>query len=76
MLLRDIGSVDTRIELFNNVGFSDIKLSGTSKGRPVLPSAFAGFVFYDTTLLKTIVWNGTEWVNVDGTSLEKWTTIE
>lgn len=76
VLLRDIENTDTSLELFNNVGFSDIKLSGTTNSRPTLPSTFSGFMFYDTTLLKSIIWNGTEWVNVDGTSLENWTTIE
>lgn len=28
-----------------------------------------GFQYYDTTLKKYIVWNGTEWTNMDGTTL-------
>lgn len=28
-----------------------------------------GFDVYDTTLKKKILWNGTAWVNLDGTSL-------
>lgn len=30
---------------------------------------YPGFLFFDTTLGKTIVWNGTAWVNIDGTGL-------
>ena len=28
-----------------------------------------GFEYYDTTLKKKILWNGTAWVNLDGTEL-------
>lgn len=30
---------------------------------------YEGFEYYDTTLKKKLLWNGTEWVNVDGSSL-------
>jgi len=46
----------------------------------VLTSTDKGFEYYDTTLNKQIIWNGTEWTNLDGTSLDtpinEWTTIE
>lgn len=42
---------------------------GTTKARPTLDATQAGFQYYDTTLKKYIVWNGTEWTNIDGTSL-------
>ena len=29
----------------------------------------AGYQFYDTTLKKYIVWNGTTWTNMDGSTL-------
>lgn len=33
-------------------------------------NAKIGSLFYDTTLKKYIVWNGTEWTNIDGTTLQ------
>ena len=37
--------------------------------RPSLLETYDGSVIYDTTLGKLILWNGTAWVNLDGTSL-------
>ena len=37
--------------------------------RPSLLESYDGSVIYDTTLGKLILWNGTAWVNVDGTAL-------
>ena len=37
--------------------------------RPALTSSEEGFEYYDTTLKKKILWNGTAWVNMDGSSL-------
>lgn len=42
---------------------------GTSVNRPQLVSKNEGFEYYDTTLKKKILWNGTDWVNLDGTEL-------
>ena len=42
---------------------------GTAEARPTLDATQAGFQYYDTTLKKYIVWNGTEWTNIDGTTL-------
>jgi hypothetical protein len=42
---------------------------GTTAQRPTLASGDVGFTYYDSTLGKTIVWNGTAWVNLDGSSL-------
>lgn len=42
---------------------------GTSVNRPQLVSKNEGFEYYDTTLKKKILWNGTDWVNMDGTQL-------
>lgn len=53
---------------------------GDSTNRPSLTISDKGFEYYDTTLNKQIIWNGTEWTNIDGTSLDtpinEWTTIE
>lgn len=43
--------------------------NGATTNRPVLETSETGFLFFDTTLKKYIVWNGTEWTNMDGTSL-------
>ena len=45
------------------------KKNGTTEERPNLNSTNEGFTFYDATLKKKILWNGTAWVNVDGTAL-------
>ena len=43
--------------------------SYTTAARPELAGSNAGSVIYDSTLGKLILWNGTAWVNLDGTSL-------
>lgn len=47
----------------------DLATKGTTKQRPTLIVSDEGFEYYDTTLKKKILWNGTAWVNVDGTAL-------
>ena len=37
--------------------------------RPSLSVSDEGFRCYDRTLKKEILWNGTEWTNMDGTTL-------
>ena len=44
-----------------------IKISGTTEERPT--GIVEGFEYYDSTLKKKILWNGTNWVNLDGSSL-------
>lgn len=43
--------------------------SGETSNRPPADRISLGYIFYDTTLKKSISWNGTEWTNMDGTSL-------
>lgn len=43
---------------------------GISASRPTLKSNDAGYQYYDTSLKKFVVWNGTAWTNMDGTILE------
>lgn len=43
--------------------------SGTTAQRPALSSSDAGWVYYDTSLSKAIIWNGSAWVNMDGSAL-------
>lgn len=42
---------------------------GTTAQRPSAKQLLAGETYFDTTINKMIVWNGTAWVNMDGTSL-------
>lgn len=44
-----------------------IKISGTTEERPT--GINEGFEYYDSTIKKKILWNGSNWVNLDGTSL-------
>lgn len=44
-------------------------LSGATSNRPASSDVWAGYNYFDTTLGKSIVWNGTAWVNMDGTAL-------
>lgn len=46
-----------------------IIIKGSTIQRPTLTSTNSGFEYYDTTLKKKLLWNGTAWVNMDGTSL-------
>lgn len=55
-----------RIE--NIIDYSNL-LKGTTDNRPILASINEGFEYYDTTLKKMILWNGTAWTNLDGTAL-------
>lgn len=41
--------------------------TGTTEDRPERPSI--GFIYKDTTLDKLIIWEGTKWINLDGTEL-------
>lgn len=46
-----------------------VPFKGNSDNRPSLKASDEGFEYYDTTLKKKILWNGTDWVNMDGTQL-------
>ncbi len=52
-------------------GSTYCKVKGTTSERPSLGDYIEdiGAEYYDTTLKKKIIWNGTKWTNVDGTSL-------
>ena len=46
------------------------KMKGATADRPAdLSSDDAGFQYFDTDLGKYIVWNGSDWANMDGTPL-------
>ena len=46
---------------------ADAKNQGSSEDRP--SNVNIGFIYKDTTLNKLILWEGTKWVNLDGTEL-------
>lgn len=59
-----------------NCGFASMPLHhsefskvGVTANRPAFSSGFIGYQYYDTTLNKTIIWNGNNWVNMDGSNL-------
>lgn len=43
--------------------------NGQSQYKPKLNTNDEGFEYYDSTLKKKVLWNGTAWVNMDGSSL-------
>lgn len=47
----------------------DLATKGTTDTRPTLLNEDEGFEYYDTTLKRKILWNGINWVNLDGTKL-------
>lgn len=49
--------------------YAGLKKQGTTAERPAMNQNYIGATYYDTTLKKMILWNGTAWVNVDGTTL-------
>lgn len=55
--------------LDNAVNHCPRYLSGTTANRPTLYTNQYGFQYYDTTLKKMILWNGTAWTNLDGSAL-------
>lgn len=54
---------------YNNVWYDSsgyISIGNTSQ-RPI--NVYIGFKYYDKTIDKVILWNGTAWMNTDGTPL-------
>ena len=60
----DAGFVFTRNASFENSTFS--LPNTTTEARP---TGVESMIFYDSTLKKCILYNGTAWVNLDGTAL-------
>ena len=48
---------------------------GTTDQRPQLLSSDFGLTYYDSNLGKMILWNGSAWVNMDGTALAEDTAL-
>lgn len=53
----------------NKFVITGLNTKGNTNSRPVLSANDEGYEYYDTTLKKKILWNGTAWVNIDGTDL-------
>ena len=51
------------------ISYNNYYNKGNSSQRPILKNSDEGSEYYDTTLKKKILWNGTNWVNLDGTVL-------
>lgn len=69
---QDIIRYNSYVYKFNhNIGkfVSTDKTTGTSSERPKLTNLDEGFEYYDSTLKKKILWNGSIWANIDGTEL-------
>ena len=49
--------------------YAGLKKQGTTAERPAMNQNYIGATYYDTTLKKMILWNGTTWTNVDGSAL-------
>ena len=49
--------------------YAGLKKQGTTAERPAMNQNYIGATYYDTTLKKMILWNGTAWTNVDGSAL-------
>lgn len=65
-------TIDTPIHVLLNGRLNEDFIPAKQKatGRPTkLTANDAGFIFFDANLGKCIVWNGTAWVNMDGTAL-------
>lgn len=49
--------------------YAGLKKQGTTSERPAVNQWYVGATYFDTTLGKMIVYNGSNWVNMDGTAL-------
>ena len=56
-------------QVVDSQGYPEYLIRGKSYNRPTLTENHAGAEYYDVSLKKKILWNGTEWTNVDGTTL-------
>ena len=55
---------------YKDSGYDAVLRIGETSSRPVFEQdTNNGFEFYDTLLCKKILWNGTQWTNLDGTAL-------
>lgn len=62
-------NADNTITYYDAYGYTYARVRGHTEQRPILTGVDSGFQFYDNVLKKVILWNGTAWTNLDGTSL-------
>lgn len=60
---------DDDIDPADTTPVTALRGSTTVRNAMTLSATQAGFIFYDTDLTKCVLWNGTSWTNLDGTSL-------
>lgn len=60
-------SCNELIDLIRNPVYKEPLNIGTTEQRP--KGVNVGFIYKDNTINKLIIWNGTEWANMDGTAL-------
>jgi hypothetical protein len=66
----DCGICDSKITFVEEDGAkAGVTRIGNSTSKPSSTDIYNGFQYYDTTLKKYICWNGSTWVNLDGTAL-------
>lgn len=72
-VVQELGNSETEVisqKAVTNFLSSNYKnFRGTTDSRPTLTKYDSGFPFYDTTLKKYICWNGSIWINFDGSAL-------
>lgn len=60
---------DSVVTDFHWEDLTNKQVSGTTAQRPAIANVTVGFTYFDITLGKMLVSNGTDWVNMDGTAL-------
>ena len=72
-VVQDTGNSETAVmsqkAVTNSLSSNYKNFRGTTDSRPTLTEDDSGFPFYDTTLKKYICWNGSIWINFDGSAL-------
>ena len=72
-VVQDTGNSETAVmsqkSVTNSLSSNYKNFRGTTDSRPTLTEDDSGFPFYDTTLKKYICWNGSIWINFDGSAL-------
>lgn len=61
-------STKLKYKVINGTLHNITQISGNTSSRPT-KGLYSGFIYYDIDLNKNIVWNGSIWTNIDGTSL-------
>lgn len=72
-VVQKLGNSETAVmsqkAVTNSLSSNYKNFRGTTDSRPTLTEDDSGFPFYDTTLKKYICWNGSIWINFDGSAL-------